>query len=332
MLVQLDVTSGRRRDVSVTDAAVIKDFYTIVLSDGTRSDAWETWLADLENEIAPAVRRAIEAPGFRLSDVDRRLLALWIALQYLRGPDNRRQMTEMASFTVRAQVGMGGLAYLRHAMSEGLQRDVSWPEAERVWSDITSTTGPRISIDGDEHLAILNATVERATTGIYRRSWGRIRFRRHHLAISDSPVHLVRGDTPDYLGVGLMNARAITVPLDRETLLWLSLPTTDQEPQDRDLEPTVALARAHNLAAVGDAERFVYFHPETEPIPSDAPLPRGPAPRMEVNGDVDFCNRDRSLADVLDQIGTHENGSGESLIANYTWPIPGYRPPNHDSQ
>lgn len=97
----------------MTDAAVIKNFYTIVLPDGTVTDVWKRWLSEVENEIAPALRRAIDMPAFRLGDDDRERLARWVALQYLRGPDNRRQMTEIAAFTLQAHVGMGGLAYLR---------------------------------------------------------------------------------------------------------------------------------------------------------------------------------------------------------------------------
>jgi hypothetical protein len=216
-LVQLDVSTGQTSEVSVTDAAVIRDFYTVVLPDGSRSDAWEQRLGEVENDIAPALKRAIDVPNFRLSDKDRHRLALWIALQYLRGPDNRRQMAEIASFTVHAQVGMGGLAYLQYAMTRGLGRDVPLAEAEQVGSDITARGGPEIIVTGDEHLEILARTVEKATAAVYTRSWGRIRFRRHRLSVSDSPVSLVRGDTPDRLGVGLTSAPALTVPLDRQT-------------------------------------------------------------------------------------------------------------------
>ena len=62
----------------------------------------------MEDEFAPALKRAVEMIEFGLSDSDREHLARWVALQYLRGPSNRRQMAEIASFTLRAQVGMGG--------------------------------------------------------------------------------------------------------------------------------------------------------------------------------------------------------------------------------
>ena len=132
MLVQLDLTTGQRRSVSISNAAVIRDFYTVVLPDGTRSDAWEQWLGGLENEIAPALRRAINSPQFDLSEEDRLILSKRIALQALRGPDSRRSIDEISAMTTRMQVGMGGIAYLRHAMTAGLGRAVTEEEAEEA--------------------------------------------------------------------------------------------------------------------------------------------------------------------------------------------------------
>jgi hypothetical protein len=330
-LAHVDLSTGRRREVSISNAAVIRDFYTVVLPDGTRSDAWEQWLGKIENEIAPALRRAIEAPQFNLTDEDRSHLARWIALQALRGPDSRRGINEVGSLTIRMQVGMGGLAYLQHAMSEGLGRDVSLEEAEEVWDDITCSDGPNIVTAGDEHLQLLTRSYERLAQMIYARSWGRVRFTRHGLAVSDAPVTRVRGDVPDFLGVGLADAQALVVPLDRRTLLWLELPAEQGPREDRDLEPSTLLARIHNTSAVMGAERFVYFHPDDDPIAAiaaDVEIPRPDRQRIQAVSGPDMINRDRPLGDVMEQIASGQRTGGDSMIADYTWPIPGYRPRN----
>jgi Protein of unknown function (DUF4238) len=324
VLTQLDVLTGHQRAVGVNDATVRRDFYTVVLPDGSRSDAWEEALSVVEGEAAPALRRAIEMPRFRLSDEDRDRLARWIALQYLRGPDNRRQLSDIASITIRAQVGMGGIAYLRHAMTAGLGRVVPIEEAELVWRDITSARGPEITIAGDEHLEILNRSYATASAAIFSRSWARIRFERQVLAVSDAPVWPVRGEAPSFSG-GLMGAPKLTVPLDRRTLLWLDLPGEAGPLEDRDRQAAAVIARANNVAAAIGAERFVYYHPEDSPIPSDVEVPRRQPLRVEVTGGPDFVNRDRPLDDVLQQISAHHDATGNSLIAGYTWPIPGYK-------
>ena len=324
-IIQLDLDTGRRREVSVTDAAVVKNFYTVVLPDGTVTDAWERWLSEVENEIAPALRRAIDMPRFQLQANDRERLARWVALQYLRGPDNRRQMSEIAAITLQAQVGMGGLAYLQHAMSQASGREVSMAEAERVWDDIHSSQGPEVVVDGEEHLQVLARTYDHATAMVYGRSWSRVRYTRKQLVASDVPVSLVPGDAYD--GRGLAGAMAIAVPLDRRTLLWLEQPGNDGPKDDRDRHPSALLANIHNHSAVLSAERFLYFHPGDDPVPPDASIPRPRPGRLEVTGGLDFANRDRPLTDVLEQIARHTDRSGNSLIANYTWPIPGYKPP-----
>lgn len=324
-IIQLDLDTGRRREVSITDAAVIRNFYTVVLPDGTVTDAWERWLSEVENEIAPALRRAIDMPTFDLEDNDRERLARWVALQYLRGPDNRRQMSELAALTVRAQVGMGGLAYLQHAMSQGFDREVSLAEAERVWDDIHSTEGPEVVVDSDEHLQVLARTYDASTAMVYNRSWSRVRYSQKRLVASDVPVSLIPGEAFDQRG--LAGSIAIAVPLDRKTLLWLDQPQQQEPRADFDRHPAALMANGHNHAAVLSAERFLYFHPDDEPVPPDAPIPRPRPRRMEITGGVDFANRDRPLSGVLEQIGSHTDGSGNSLISNYTWPIPGYQQP-----
>lgn len=328
-IIQLDLDTSHRREVSLTDAAVIKNFYSVVLPDGTVTDAWERWLSDVENEIAPALRRAIDMPTFQLQDDDRERLSRWIALQYLRGPDNRRLTTEVAAITIQAQVGMGGLAYLQHAMSQGLGRDVPMAEAERVWDDIHSSEGPKVVANAQEHLQILAGTYDRATATVHDRSWSRVSFTRKRLIASDVPVSLVPGDS--YGERGLTGARAIAVPLDRQTLLWLERPGDRGPRTDRDRYPAALLANIHNHAAVLSAERFLYFHPDDNPVPPDAVIPRPRPERLEVNGGLDFTNRDRPLTDVLEQIATHTDSSGSTLLADYTWPIPGYRPRASDA-
>jgi len=316
-----------QQSLSIADATVARNFYTVVLPDGTKSDAWERSLSDVENDIAPALRRAIDSPRFELNNDDRQLLASWIALQYLRGPDSRQLQAAIASFAVRAQVGMGGLAYLQHAMSKRLG-PVPLEQAERVWNDITKEEGPTIKIRGEDHLNLLVHAFPQVAQQILGRTWGRMRFRRCALAVSDVPGGLVRDSADAWAGAGLGGARAITVPLDRHTLLWLALAGPEGPEEDMDLEPTKAFAVAHNESAIAAAERFVYFHPEDDPIAEGTVVPRPPRDRLNISGGLDLGgNRDRALNDVLQQIADRNGRNDGSLIADYTWPLDGYEPP-----
>lgn len=325
MLRQVDLITGDQRRVSIADASVLKDFYTILLDDGSRSDVWERRLADIENRVAPLVRTAINAHEWQPTPQQRAALAGWIALQFLRGPDHRRTLSEMRSLMLQMTVGMGGLAYLRHVMAEGLRREVTITEAEAVWDDIHSPDGPTMKVSGEEHFASIQAMAEQGTRLIASRSWHRVRFQRRTLAINDSPVALIPAeDHPHFRGVGLANAGAVTVALDRRTLLWLADPWMP----DFEFPPSTVLARAHNRSVVFGAERFVYSHPD-DSDPTDGLLPRPPRQRIGVDSLADFANRDRPLDDVLAQIAENErNGDPDSITADYTWPIPGYEAPS----
>lgn len=327
-IVQLDVSNGMRRTIGIADAAVVRDFYTIVLPDGTRSDAWEDWLGEAESQIAPALGRVISMPKFHLTDRDRENLARWISLQLLRGTDNRRQMNEVASFLLRTQVGMGGFAYLQHVISQGLNREVTHEEVEPIWRDITSSQGPRVITPSDEHLRILARMQSRVMSEIYNRSWSRVRFEKRTLLVSDSPVIQVSGERLNERG--LTGSPVIMVPLNRKTLLCLDKPGVLEPENDRDSRPSTVLAQLHNSLAITKSERFVYFHPDDDPVPPSIELPRESLPVFTVSGAIDFINRERPLEDVLKQ-NSENNGSKISLHADYIWPLPGYIPPSEIS-
>lgn len=78
MLRQIDLRTGDHRSVSIGDASVMKDFYTVVLDDGSRSDEWEERLAEVENHVAPLVRAAIDMPAWQPPDQERLDLSAWI--------------------------------------------------------------------------------------------------------------------------------------------------------------------------------------------------------------------------------------------------------------
>lgn len=93
---------------------------------------WEHSLSDVQSDIAPALRRAIDSPRFGLNDDDRQLLTSWIALQYPRGPDNKRLHAATALFPVRDSDRHGTPAYLQHLMSNRLEHPDSLERAERA--------------------------------------------------------------------------------------------------------------------------------------------------------------------------------------------------------
>jgi hypothetical protein len=325
LLRQVDLRTGTRRSVSISDASVVKNFYTVELDDGKRSDLWEQRFADVESRVAPLVRAAVRATSWSPTDAERSSLAVWIALQVMRGTAHRRSAAQTKAMMLTMQVGMGGLAYLRHAMSEGLGRDVSRPEALAVWEDLHQPGGPNMELTGQEFMDSIQFSIRKVGDHIMSRSWHRVRFSRKTLAVNDTPVALIPADDhPEFLAVGLANAGAITIALNRHTLLWLDSPAYP----DGDLPGSASIANMHNRNVVLGADRFVYTHPDDDD-PADGLTFPVPERRMEQPDNLtSFSNIDRPLDDVLKQIAERgDEDDPNSMIADYAWPIAGYRAP-----
>lgn len=320
-LAQVDVTTGRRALVSVNDASVVNDFYNVLLDDGSHSDEWETWLAQIEGAAAPAIRRAIDSLIWWPNAQERHDIATWAAAQFLRGTGHRRFQERHKALAMSMQVGMGGIEYLRHVMQNGIGRPITDEEVETVWADITGSEAVW-TVTAREHVYSLGRTIDTATRLLHDRGWHRVQFSRLNLAINDTPLALVRDENHlEFMGVGLSNAGFVTVALNRNTMLWMSAIGD----KDFDMPPSVKLAKVHNESVLFNADRFVYFHPDDDPLP-DRPLPRPPREILTVSS-PDMANRDRPLIDVLDQIESHDYDDRDSMIADYEWPLDGYVPP-----
>ncbi|GAA3535963.1 hypothetical protein GCM10022234_35890 [Aeromicrobium panaciterrae] len=307
--------------MSINNASVVNDYYNVLLDDGSHSDEWERWLSAVEGAAAPAVRRAIGSLIWWPTAQERHDISTWIAAQYLRSTAHRRSQAQHKSLIVAMQVGMGGIAYLRHTMEKGLRRRVTDDEVETIWADVTGSNA-KWTVSALEHVTALGHTIESATRLVHDRGWHRVQFTRLSLAINDTPIALMPADDhPDFMGVGLANAGYITVALDRQTMLLM----TAIGDQDFDLPPSTRLARTHNSTVMLNADRFVYSHPDDDSLP-ELPMPRPPRNTVSATG-PDMINRDRPLDEVLAQIESHDYNDRATLIADYEWPLDGYVPP-----
>src|SRR5207245_1774871 len=82
---QLEVGTGRPRQVSPRDATVAKHFYSIDIADGERSTVVEEVLGLIENVAAPLVAGLADGDDVPTGE-KRAELALYIAMSKLRTP------------------------------------------------------------------------------------------------------------------------------------------------------------------------------------------------------------------------------------------------------
>ncbi|MGQ4597610.1 DUF4238 domain-containing protein [Nocardia sp. R6R-6] len=107
---------------SIDKSAAINHFYSI---DGhpDGSDVFEKALSDLEGSDC---FRAIEAGDWPLSEEQRVTLAMFLAVQYLRGPDHRRSMEYLAAHIARLKVEVTGRDNVADGTWEVVGAD-GWP-------------------------------------------------------------------------------------------------------------------------------------------------------------------------------------------------------------
>jgi hypothetical protein len=326
--------------LALSNASVVKDFYTVVLPDGTQSDYFERRFADLESVAAPAVADAI-AGRWPLS-LDRRVaLAGWLALQYMRGENIRFRVAQAEAMMMRMIIGSAGKPALRKLIETAEDRSVPEEELDREWADLTKPGGPDLTGEPEQHLRQIAAQVPALTEYLLDARWALVPFSRKTLLTSDRPVALVAPpDQSPHLGVGILNADGFLAALGRRTGLVIAPRHVagvhgGSAPSDTVMEGTAHLARNFNAHAARQAHRHIYRHPDDDAVLDGLELPDPTAmSRISATGMEDIVREEGILAspadEGLDREGGLRLGYDETTglsVHDIPWPLPRRRTP-----
>jgi len=226
---------GDRRFVqSIRRAASETNFYAVDgFKDGT--DVFEKVLAKIEGDVA-TVFEEIENGRWPLNPESRLRLAQFIALQAIRGPDQRRNMQHLVAQMTRLEIGFGGRSGVRKWAERKKGIVLTEEQAELLWDQATRPEGPPISITPIVHIRQIAELLEALLPYVVGRPWSLIRFNKRALITSDSPVALIpHPDDETSRGVGFMTAWGVSYPLSRRLGLLLSdpMPFADAMPVER---------------------------------------------------------------------------------------------------
>lgn len=269
-IARLTLPGQQRITLSIRDATVIKDFYSVRLPGDERSDIFEKVFSEIEGP-ASRVLDAVLGGKWPPSLEEKEHLGTWIALQQLRGEEVRASQNHVGSELIRLVVGTSGKEALRRHIEEAEGRSIGDDELDAEWQDLTKPGGPSIVPDPVEHIR----TVVELTPGfaIYLRDcqWTIHRFRRRVLVTCDHPVSMDQADRGPWDGVGLATADLIALPLSRRVGLTIQ-PRRRFERLTRDTDSvpdfavagTTGSANSINQQTVREARRYVYLHPEDE--------------------------------------------------------------------
>jgi hypothetical protein len=268
LLTRVELPGGKRVPVSVRDATVIRNFYVLSLPDGTETDLAEDAFGIVEDAAAGAVRAIVDRKVWPIPARVREDIAGWIALQYLRGPWVRQMSREIAEefSTIGVSVkDRDGQSIVVKMPGEGL----------------AELTGSRLQLD------LIRRQLPVVAGMLYERNWFLTYYQRMRLATSDAPVVLIpEPGYPEFLGVGIENAAEIYIPLDRR----VSLSITSQGTGDAHQAGVVKTALYCNDAMARNARRYLFHHPDDDPLqglhlppPRTRELtdPRGAGPLIE---------------------------------------------------
>ncbi|MGW4961393.1 DUF4238 domain-containing protein [Nonomuraea sp. NPDC004186] len=263
---RVELPGTRQHNVGTNNASVAKDFYTITLPDGTRSDIFEKIFGDIEDAASSALRRIADEYMWPVIGESREALAAWVALQHLRSEGVRNGHMQMQAQLIKLVVGASGKEALRELISKAEGRSVDDFELDQEWADITKPTGPDLIPSVDEHLRSIMQLWAPTIRQMAARTWTLYRFQRRCLITSDHPVSLAVGPNyPAHMGVGLATAEAFVVPLNRRVGLVMGDIDDSGVPEFQHPGST-KMAKAFIGETIRNSRRYLYHHPDDTPL------------------------------------------------------------------
>jgi hypothetical protein len=265
--------------ISLNDATVQTDFYKIE-QEGREADAFEKTLSKHEGEFATALTSVLDDERWPPSAEDRTVLAVMVALQYLRSHATRTSGQEIERATAKLEVGIFTRDQIRERLK--LPPSTSDEEVENLRARMLATADT-FKVDSTKHLKLIADSLEGMTNLVfYRRPWKLVRFSRKSVGIADTPVVLIpypKSSHPHLGGTGLGTAMHLYLPLDRRTGLYMGeLPPAEKAalwPSDSTLPASTAMAKRLNGYTLWNARKEVFQHPDDTPFDSmEIPAPR----------------------------------------------------------
>lgn len=244
---------------SIGDATVRNDFYTVTAPDGTRSDAFEAWMGEVESDARPVLDTLVAGEQPPPVGDERLNFAGWVALMHLRGDAQRRMVTQVGALFDAAQKA-GAVGLLEDQMRGALE----------------SSAASSAAVEADEHVGVVRGLMPKVAAFLMMSPWRVLHLAEGSLVVSDHPIDLVpaTGPSPN-TGIGLKNAR-VMLPLARHTLLFIDTPRAWGGLPDVVKAATAGRVQYCNQQTMLNARSAVYRHPD-DPLPK--PMSSFPPPR-----------------------------------------------------
>ncbi|MEV5289956.1 DUF4238 domain-containing protein [Streptomyces sp. NPDC053741] len=262
-IIRVPLDGSESKPIGIGDATVRSHFYSMQDESGQRDDSIENLLADLEDQAARVITKIIDEGVWPLPIADRAVLGEWVAAQHARIPAVRQANNEIADQVLKMEIAAGGKPEVRRRMEAKGKGPVSDEEVEAAWAELTDFTSYFVELPVNDHLLTMGRAMATAYEWMMARSWKLCRFERKTLLLPDHPVTLLRDeDEPEWRGVGLANAAAIMVPIDRRAAILMTTPGG----RDGMFPASTAVARDLNRRLAWNSRIELFHHPDDDPL------------------------------------------------------------------
>ncbi|MGP9490452.1 DUF4238 domain-containing protein [Glutamicibacter sp. 287] len=257
--------------VSVNDATVQKDFYSLTNDRGELDDSLEEAFSRIEDEAAKALQAILIEPGMPIGIDDKRDFSYWLAVQYLRTVGFRQLEQESESQIIRAVVGQSGKAVLKRHIERFEGHQVSPDRLEFEWTELTKDGGPTLKSGAEYHQESLLDGLYEFSWRVFQSQWVLESYSDEVLLTGDHPVILLEsGKVHGRDLVGTLSARILSVPLSRKLGLTVYL---DSIWNDRQITGDLASSRERNQLLIDNTRQTLLLHPEDSSLVDEYELP-----------------------------------------------------------
>lgn len=202
--------------------------------------------AGIEADTAEIFKR-VEDGEWPLQPDERDTLAEFIALQVLRGPEQRRRMESAASGLYLRAAGQLGKKGLASWASDAAGRQVSEAEVDELWGSIVKAGSVPVSYTPRDHIEMMGEVTEPIAAILAARPWTLVRFKQRALITCDAPVTAVpHEESGPFMGAGMATARFVLYPMSRRIGLIMRDPLAGNDSDD-DLDHLIKQARSGAL-------------------------------------------------------------------------------------
>lgn len=267
----------------VRDVASERLFYRLETESGPSLEL-EKALSQLESEFHTSITN-LTTKAFPPSADDREVMSFFIALQWLRGRDQRDSFAKLYDQFMKVVLVNTPRTTIRHVLEQQLGREPTEAEVEKGIHDLKTTSAYRVTPGNNTAVVQVLSMAPGLGRVASSRTWQLLRFPSPCLLTSDSPVVTWthpknRGGPFSMEGFGMCDE--IRIPLDSQHVLIVA---RDAPAGEITREGTPEQAKALNYSVASNGYLRIFHHPDLSPL-DGLPLPPPFDSRFVMDGPV----------------------------------------------